>query len=60
MAMDAAWATHGMEYETTVFLNHFKDLPDHRQAGKVLYPLQEVLLLMLSGGVAFTEIARLR
>jgi hypothetical protein len=24
--------------ETTVFLSYFKDLPDHRQAGKVMYP----------------------
>jgi hypothetical protein len=25
--------------EAVVFLNHFRDLPDPRQAGKVLYPL---------------------
>lgn len=60
--MDRAAGERGIDYETTVFLNHFKDLPDHRQAGKVAYPLQEVLLLMLmavlAGGVAFTEIAR--
>jgi hypothetical protein len=24
--------------ETTVFLSYFKQLPDHRQAGKVIYP----------------------
>jgi hypothetical protein len=36
--------------ETTSFLHHFKDLPDHRQAGKVDYPLLEVLLLIPSGG----------
>ncbi len=29
-ALDAAAAS----FETTVFLDHFKDLPDHRQAGK--------------------------
>ena len=33
--------------ETLVFLNHFKDLPDRRQAGKVVYRLDEVLLLCL-------------
>jgi hypothetical protein len=33
--------------ETTIFLNYFNDLPDYRQAGKVDYPLPEVLLLIL-------------
>ncbi|WP_442880187.1 ISAs1 family transposase [Aurantimonas sp. A2-1-M11] len=37
-------------------------MPDHRQAGKVLYPLDEVLLLcllaVLAGAEAFTDIAR--
>jgi len=51
-----------IDYEATVFLDYFRDMPDHRQAGKVLYPLQEVLLLtlmaVLAGAVAFTEIAR--
>ena len=51
-----------VDYEVTVFLDHFQGMPDHRQAGKVQYPLQEVLLLMLmavlAGAVAFTEIAR--
>ena len=23
------------DFETTVFLHYFKDMPDHRQAGKV-------------------------
>src|ERR1700687_956449 len=48
--------------ETTSFLHHFKDLPDHRQVGKVDYPLPEVLLLILlavlAGAEAFTDIAR--
>jgi predicted transposase YbfD/YdcC len=48
--------------ETTSFLNYFKDLPDYRQAGKVDYPLPEVLLLILlavlAGAEAFTDIAR--
>jgi hypothetical protein len=33
--------------ESVVFLEHFRDLPDPRQAGKVTYPLNEVLLLSL-------------
>ena len=48
--------------ETTSFLHHFNDMPDHRQAGKVDYPLQEILLLsllaVLAGAEAFTDIAR--
>ena len=35
--------------ETVVFLDCFNDLPDPRQAGKVIYPLPEVLLLWLPG-----------
>ena len=45
-----------------VFLEYFRDLPDPRQAGKVVYPLDEVLLLcllaVLAGAEAFTDIAR--
>ena len=48
--------------EAVVFLNHFKDLPDPRQLGKVIYPLDEVLLLcllaVLTGAEAFVDIAR--
>ena len=48
--------------ETTSFLRYFNDLPDYRQAGKVDYPLPEVLLLILlavlGGAEAFTDIAR--
>src|ERR1700688_4379870 len=48
--------------ETTSFLHYFNDLPDHRQAGKVEYPLPEVLLLILlavlAGAETFTDIAR--
>jgi len=58
-ALDAAVAA---SFETTAFLGHFKDLPDHRQAGKVTYPLDEVLLLsllaVLAGAEGFTDIAR--
>src|ERR1700722_18463197 len=54
--LDAAVAA---SFETTAFLDHFKDLPDHRQAGKVTYPLDEVLLLaVLAGAEGFTDIAR--
>jgi predicted transposase YbfD/YdcC len=49
-------------FETTAFLEHFKELRDHRQAGKVTYPLDEVLLLsllaVLAGAEGFTDIAR--
>ena len=48
--------------ETVAFLQHFQDLPDARQAAKVVYPLDEVLLLsllaVLAGAEAFTDIAR--
>ncbi|WP_018268438.1 transposase family protein [Methylosinus sp. LW4] len=46
----------------TAFLAYFKDLPDRRQAGEVVYPLDEILLLcllaVLAGAEAFTDIAR--
>jgi predicted transposase YbfD/YdcC len=48
--------------ETIVFLEHFQSLPDPRQRGKVVYPLDEVLLLcllaVLAGADSFVEIAR--
>jgi predicted transposase YbfD/YdcC len=48
--------------EAVVFLSHFEDLPDPRQRGKVIYPLDEVLLLallaVLAGAESFVEIAR--
>jgi predicted transposase YbfD/YdcC len=48
--------------EAVVFLNHFKDLPDPRQLGKITYPLAEVLLLcllaVLAGAETFVDIAR--
>ena len=58
--------TEGAEFaaiaETTSFLQYFKDMPDHRQSGKVEYPLAEILLLCrlagLAGAEAFTGIAR--
>jgi predicted transposase YbfD/YdcC len=48
--------------EAVVFLSYFDDLPDARQAGKVMYPLDEVLLLclvaVLAGAETITDIAR--
>jgi hypothetical protein len=44
------------------FLEYFKDLPDHRQPGKVIYRLDEILLLsllaVLAGAESFTDTAR--
>jgi predicted transposase YbfD/YdcC len=49
-------------FETAAFLVYFNDLPDHRQSGKVTYPLDEILLLsllaVLAGAEGFTDIAR--
>ena len=48
--------------EEVVFLDYFKALPDRRQHGKVVYPLDEVLLLallaVLAGADGFTDIVR--
>ena len=48
--------------ETTVFLHYFKDMPDHRQKGKGVYPLDEILLLcllaVLAGAETFVDIAQ--
>jgi predicted transposase YbfD/YdcC len=48
--------------EAVVFLRYFTDLPDPRQRGKVMYPLEEVLLLcllaVLAGAETFVDIAR--
>jgi predicted transposase YbfD/YdcC len=56
--MDAAGALG----EAIVFLDHFRSLPDPRQRGKVIYPLDEVLLLcllaVLAGAEGFVDIAR--
>jgi predicted transposase YbfD/YdcC len=60
--MEKAGVEGGALDESIVFLHHFKDLPDPRQRGKVLYPLQEVLLLcllaVLAGAETVTDIAR--
>ena len=60
--MDEAGAQVDAIFESTIFLRHFKDLPDPRQAGKVTYPLDEILLLcllaVLAGSETFADIAR--
>lgn len=60
--MDAGSADGEAIAETVVFLSYFKDLPDHRQCAKVMYPLDEVLLLcllaVLAGAETITDIAR--
>ena len=60
--MDDSARDDGEIFEATVFLHHFNDLTDTRQQAKVVYPLDEVLLLALlatlAGAEAFTDIAR--
>ena len=60
--MDDDDANCGALSEAVVFLNHFKDMSDPRQRGKVMYPLEEVLLLallaVLAGAESFVDIAR--
>jgi predicted transposase YbfD/YdcC len=60
--MEKAGTEFGAISETVAFLSYFKDLPDARQRGKVIYPLEEVLLLcllaVLGGAETFTDIAR--
>ena len=52
----------GLVAETASFLCHFSSLPDSRQPGKVIYPLNEVLLLallaVLAGAESFTGVTR--
>ena len=60
--MDEVTADRGALGEAVVFLDHFKDMPDPRQRGKVTYPLDEVLLLallaVLAGAESFVDTAR--
>ena len=60
--MDAGSADGEAIAETVVFLSYFKELPDYRQCAKVMYPLEEVLLLcllaVLAGAETITDIAR--
>src|SRR5258707_2621919 len=53
--MEAAAGAFGAIGESVVFLDHFKDLPDPRQRGKITYPLAEVLLLCLLAVLGGTE-----
>jgi predicted transposase YbfD/YdcC len=59
--MEMAAAALEVVGEVAIFLNHFKELRDPRQPGKVVYPLDEILLLcllaVLAGSENFTEIA---
>jgi predicted transposase YbfD/YdcC len=60
--MEGAGSEAGALGEAVVFLDHFKDMPDPRQRGKVIYPLDEVLLVcllaVLAGAETFVDIAR--
>src|SRR5437667_7829906 len=60
--MERAAEGFGALSEATVFLDYFKDLSDPRQRGKIIYPLDEVLLLcllaVLAGAETFVDIAR--
>jgi DDE_Tnp_1-associated len=60
--VDIGVCNAGVVAETVGFLSHFKDLPDHRQPAKVIYPLADVLLLcllaVLAGVETITDIAR--
>jgi predicted transposase YbfD/YdcC len=59
--MDGGTADCEALSESIVFLWYFRDLSDPRQQGKVIYPLNEVLLLcllaVLAGAETFTDIA---
>ena len=60
--METGEAAGGAFAETVCFLGYFSELLDPRQCGKVIYPLDEVLLLsllaVLAGAETFTDIAR--
>jgi predicted transposase YbfD/YdcC len=59
--MDEGSAACGAFEEAIEFLRYFNDLPDRRQRAKVVYPLEEVLLLcllaVLAGAETFVDIA---
>lgn len=60
--MDAGSADGEAIAEAVMFLSYFRELPDYRQCAKVMYPLEEVLLLcllaVLAGAETITDIAR--
>ena len=56
MARKRATATAAEAFDQVVeFLEHFESLEDHRQRAKVLYPLDEILLVVLLGVLAGCE-----
>jgi hypothetical protein len=60
--MAGAAREHEALTEAIVFLKPFSGLPDLRQAWKVVYPLEEILLLcllaVLAGAETFVDVAR--
>ncbi len=60
--MAAECSDGGALAQSVVFLRYFSDLPDPRQRGKVMDPLDEILLLcllaVLAGAQTLVEIAR--
>src|SRR6201998_962622 len=62
MTLQEPSSSPGAQSEALVFLSFFGDLPDPRQPGKVIYPLDEVLLLcllaVLAGAECFVDISR--
>jgi predicted transposase YbfD/YdcC len=61
-AMGQTAGDFGAISEAVVFLEYYRDFPDARQPGKVIYPFDEVLLLcllaVLAGAETFVDIAR--
>jgi hypothetical protein len=53
--MDNAATDEAAFDETVVFLSHFQNLADHRQPGKISYPLNEIVLLCLLAVLADAE-----
>src|SRR5208337_1022066 len=60
--MDILTAATAPDFQATVFLDYFKDMPDHRQPGEVAYGLDQILLLalpwILAGAEGFADTAR--
>jgi len=63
--MASDWTGFGSDCgKRRVFWHYFSELPDHRHPARWIIPLPEVLLLILlavlAGAEAFTDIARLQ
>ncbi len=61
--MEPLEAALAASFETAAFLDHFNDLQDHRQSGKVTYPLDEIAAFVccgLGGGGGFHRHRALR